>query len=105
MVHFTVQIDHHFYAIQKQPFSKHGLQNTNTMNNLILEAINYISKSRNKKVTGNSISSYLNNEGTHNTDNKSSIGQLQGKGLINQLYRPIDTTMISKAPHSTLDSP
>ena len=27
--------------------------------------------------------------------------QLQGKNLINQLYRPIDTVITSKAPHST----
>ena len=26
---------------------------------------------------------------------------MQGKGLINQLYRPIDTTATSKAPHPT----
>ena len=24
MVYFTVQIDHHFYVVQKQPFGKHG---------------------------------------------------------------------------------
>ena len=50
------------------------------------------------------ISIYLNNKGAHNIDNKSiiqTLNQLQGKGLINQLYRPIDTTIISKAPHST----
>ena len=50
------------------------------------------------------ISIYLNNKGAHNIDNKSiiqTLNQLQGKGLINQLYRPIDTAITSKAPHST----
>ena len=45
----------------------------------------YISK---KKVTEDSISTYLNNKGAHNIDNKSiieTLNQLQGKGLINQL--------------------
>ena len=40
----------------------------------------------------------------HNIDNKSIIEilkQLQGKGLINQLYKPIDTGITSKARHST----
>ena len=79
-------------------------QNINTMDNLILEAIQYISKISKKKVTEDSISTYLNNKGAHNIDNKSVIEilkQLQGKGLINQLYRPIDTAITSKAPHST----
>ena len=74
------------------------------MDNLILEAIQYISKISKKKVTEDSISTYLNNKGAHNIDNKSIIEilkQLQGKGLINQLYRPIDTAVTSKAPHST----
>ena len=74
------------------------------MGNSILEAIKYISKISKKKVTEDSISTYLNNKGAHNIDNKSIIEilkQLQGKGLINQLYRPIDTAITSKAPHST----
>ena len=29
------------------------------------------------------------------------LNQFQGKSLINHLYRPIDTTIKSKAPHST----
>ena len=29
------------------------------------------------------------------------LKQLQRKGLINQLYRPVDTAITSKAPHST----
>ena len=80
------------------------IQDTNTMDNLILEAKNYISKTSKKKVTEDSISTYLNNKGAHNIDNKSIIEilkQLLGKSLINQLYRPIDTAVISKAPHST----
>ena len=74
------------------------------MDNLILEAIQYISKISKKKVTEDSISTYLNNKGVHNIDNKSIIEilkQLQGKGLINQLYRPIDTAVTSKGPHPT----
>ena len=74
------------------------------MDNLILEAIQYISRISKKKVTEDSISTYLNNKGAHNIGNKSIIEilkQLQGKSLINQLYRPIDTTILSKAPHST----
>ena len=81
------------------------IQNTNTMGNLILEAINYISKINKKKVTEDSVSTFLNNKGAPNIGKKSIIEipkQLQGKGLINQLYRPIDTAIISKAPHSTL---
>ena len=73
------------------------------MDNLILEAIQYISKISKKKLTEDSISTYLNNKGAHNIDNKSIIEfvkQLQDKGLINQLYRPIDTAITSKALHS-----
>ena len=50
------------------------------------------------------VSTYLNNKGTHNIDNKSiieTLKQLQGKGLINQLYRPIGTAIATKVPHST----
>lgn len=53
-------------------------------------------------MTVDSISTYLNNKGAHNIYNKSTIEtlkQLQGNGLINPLYRPIDIT--SKAPNST----
>ena len=74
------------------------------MDNLILEAIHYISKISKEKVTEDSISTYLNNKGAHNIDNRSIIEilkQFQGKGLINQLYRPTDTAITSKAPHST----
>ena len=74
------------------------------MDNLILEAIHYISKISKKKVTEDSISTYLNNKGAHSVDNKSiieTLNQLHDKGLIDQLYRPIDTAITSKAPHST----
>ena len=80
------------------------IQNINAMDNLILEAIQYIGKISKKKVTEDSISTYLNNKGAHNIDNKSIIAilkQLQGKALINQLYRPIGIAITSKAPHST----
>ena len=72
------------------------IQNITAMDNLILEAIHCISKISKKKVTEDSISTYLNNKGAHNVDNKSIIEilkQFQGKGLINQLYRPIDTAI------------
>ena len=49
------------------------IQDTNTMDNLIPEAKNYISKTSKKKVTEDSISTYLNNKGAHNIDNKSII--------------------------------
>ena len=52
------------------------------MDNLILETIQYISKISKKKVTEDSISTYLNNKGVRNIDNKSIIEilkQLQGK--------------------------
>ena len=39
------------------------IQNINTMDNLILEAIQYISKISKKKVTEDSVSTYLNNKG------------------------------------------
>ena len=74
-------------------------QYTNTMDNLILEAINYLSK---KKVTEDSISTNLNNKRARNIDKKSIIEILKWlRGLINELYRPIDTAIKSKAPHST----
>ena len=66
------------------------IQNINTMDNLILEAKQYISKIKKKKVTEESI--YLNNKAAHNIDNKSIIEilkQLQYKSLINRLCRPI----------------
>ena len=62
------------------------IQNINTMINLILEAIQYISKISKKKVTEGSFSTYLNNKVAHNIGNKSIIEilkQLQGKVLIN----------------------
>ena len=40
----------------------------------------------------------------HNIDNESviqTLNQLQVKGLISKLYRPIDTTITSKTPHPT----
>ena len=80
------------------------IQNINTMDNLILEAIQYISKISKRKVTEDSTSTYLNNKEVHNIDNKSIIEilkQLQSKGLINQLYRPINITVTSKGPHPT----
>ena len=64
------------------------IQNSNTMDNLILEAIHYISKISKKKVVEDSISTSLNNKGAHNIDNKSIteiLKQLRGKSLINQL--------------------
>ena len=79
------------------------IQNFNKMKNLILNSIHYISKISKKKVMEDSISTYLNNKGSYNIDNKSIIEivkQLQGMGLINQLYRPIDTAVTSKAPDS-----
>ena len=91
-----------FLRSTEAAISKHG--HINTMDNLILEAIQYISKISKKKVTEDSISTYLSNKGVHNIDNKSIIEilkQLQGKGLINQLYRPIDTAVTSKGPHPT----
>ena len=66
------------------------IQNINTMDNLIPEAKQYISKIKKKKVTEESI--YLNNKAAHNIDNKSFIEilkQLQYKSLINRLCRPI----------------
>ena len=39
------------------------IQNINAVDNLILEAIRYISKIRKKKVTEDSVSTYLNNKG------------------------------------------
>ena len=81
-----------------------GIQNFNKMKNLILNSIHYISKISKKKVMEDSISTYLNNKGSYNIDNKSIIEivkQLQGMGLINQLYRPIDTAVTSKGPHPT----
>ena len=53
-----------------------GIQNINTIENLVLEAIHRISKISKKKVTEDSTSTYLNNKGAHNTDNKSIIETL-----------------------------
>ena len=69
---------------EKQPFSKHGHSKY--------------------PYSEDSVSTYINNKGALNIENKSIIEilkQLQGKGLINQHCRPIDTAIISKAPHST----
>ena len=52
------------------------IQNTNKVDNLILQAIRYISKISKKKVTEDSISTYLNNKGAHNIENKSIIEPL-----------------------------
>ena len=74
------------------------------MENLILQVTHCISKINKKKVTEDSISTYLNNEGAHNIDNKSIIEilkRLQCTDLINQLCRSIDTILTSKASHFT----
>ena len=79
-----------------------SIQNINTMDNLVLETIQIISKINKKKVTEDS--TYLNNKVENNIDNKSVVEilkQLQCKGLINQLYGPIDKAITSKVPHST----
>ena len=51
------------------------------------------------------ISNYLCNIGAHNTDNDSileTLKEMQNKGLINNLYRPIEASNItSKTPQST----
>ena len=50
------------------------------------------------------ISTYVNNKEAYNIDNKSvieTLNQFQVNGLINQLYRPIDTAVTSNAPLST----
>ena len=63
------------------------------MEKLILEAINYISKISKKKVTVDSISSYIINSGAHNIDCNSiteTLKQMQDNGLIKktlQTYR------------------
>ena len=49
------------------------MQSINAMDNLILEATRYISKISKKKVTEDSVSTYLNDKGAHNIDNKSII--------------------------------
>ena len=73
------------------------------MDTLILEAIHYISKISKKKVTDDSLSTYLNNKGAHNINKSINkiLKQLHGKGLINQIYRPTDTAITSEAPHYT----
>ena len=73
------------------------------MDTLILEAIHYISKTSKKKVTDDSLSTYLNNKGAHNINKSINeiLKQLHGKGLINQIYRPTDTAIASETPHYT----
>ena len=73
------------------------------MDTLILEAIHYISKTSKKKVTDDSLSTYLNNKGAHNINKSINeiLKQLHGKGLINQIYRPTDTAITSEAGHYT----
>ena len=80
-----------------------NIQNINTMDTLILEAIHYISKTSKKKVTDDSLSTYLNNKGAHNINKSINeiLKQLHGKGLINQIYRPTDTAITSEADHYT----
>ena len=61
---------------------KHGGQftdtccNFNAMDRLILDAIHYLSTISKKKVRVDTISTYLNNKGTHNIGNESVIKTL-----------------------------
>ena len=75
------------------------------MDSGILEACHYVSKISKKKVTADNISNYLCNIGAHNIDNDSiikTLKEMQNKGLINKLYRPIDASnTTSKTPQST----
>ena len=74
---------------------------------LILEAINYISKISKKKVTVDSISSYITNNGAHNIDCNSiteTLKQMQDNGLINKLYRPIEKSQITPDTHQSTPS-
>ena len=56
-------------------------------------------------MTADNISNYLCNIGAHNTDNDSvieTLKEMQSKGLITKLYRPIETNnTTSKTPQST----
>ena len=73
------------------------------MEELILEAINYISKISKKKVTVDSISSYITNNGAHNIDCNSiteTLNQMQDNGLINKLYRSIEKVNYTR--HSSI---
>ena len=76
------------------------------MEKLILEAINYIKISK-KKVTVDSISSYITNNGAHNIDCNSiteTLKQMQDNGLINKLYRPIEKSQITPDTHQSTPS-
>ena len=73
------------------------------MDSTILEAINYVNKTSKKKVTAD-VSNYLCDTGTHNIDNDSiieTLKEMQNKGLIKKLNRPIEASnTTSKTPQS-----
>ena len=63
------------------------------MENLILEAINYVSKISRQKVTVESISTFLNKKGPTNINDHfitETLKDMQSKGIINKYNRPIN---------------
>ena len=63
------------------------------MENLILEAINYVSQISRQKVTVESISTFLNKKGPTNINDHfitETLKDMQSKGIINKYNRPIN---------------
>ena len=72
----------------------------NTMENSILEAINYVSKISRQKVTVESISAFLNKKGPSNIEDHyimEALKDMQDKGVINKYNRLINL----KSPQPT----
>ena len=62
------------------------------MENILLEAINYVSNISRQKVTVDNISTFLDNRGPNNLDNEviiKTLQEMQAKGLINKSNRLI----------------
>ena len=63
---------------------------TITMENILLEAINYVSNVSRQKVTVDNISTFLDKRGPNNLDNEviiKTLQEVQAKGLINKCNR------------------
>ena len=65
----------------------------NTMDYLILEAIQYISKISKKKVTEDSISTYLNNKGARNIDNTTPCVLNTGNSSLNAKFESLESKL------------
>ena len=71
------------------------------MESLTILAINYICKIRKQKFTGDSISIFLDNEGSNHFDNDSVLETLKEMQTKIFEYRPVNIAARSKSPEPT----